>query len=194
MTGAVRFASLAALRLTYKASTSCLSLLLVEGKSVTDCTIHTMATEPEVSVTLSESVPVRLVLGAEMLASGLAELDWGSEGAQKDRRVALRVTMSPLELTLTVSSEEMGCEMVYPPEAVTVFNATEEVEFDYRFALLHMAVRSLQQADEACLQIDSEGLLEVQLKFANAQFVRFTIHPLLDDEDGGLFGSQMADD
>ena len=33
----------------------------------------------------------------------------------------------------------------------------EELEFDYRFSLVHLALRSIRESDETCLKIDSQG-------------------------------------
>ena len=35
--------------------------------------------------------------------------------------------------------------------------AAEELEFDYRFSLVHLALRSIRESDETCLKIDSQG-------------------------------------
>ena len=127
-----------------------------------------------------------------------------ASGAQKDKRLCLRVALEPPQLSLTapghrrrlsphwtvahprplrceqVSSVDLGCEMAYPPESLVHFEvrggsggaaafraepdgalsaqqAAEELEFDYRFSLVHLALRSIRESDETCLKIDSQG-------------------------------------
>ena len=127
-----------------------------------------------------------------------------ASGAQKDKRLCLRVALDPPQLSLTapgrrrrlsphwtvahprplrceqVSSVDLGCEMAYPPESLVHFEvrggsggaaafraepdgalsaqqAAEELEFDYRFSLVHLALRSIRESDETCLKIDSQG-------------------------------------
>mmetsp|Transcript_8274 Transcript_8274/g.21798 ORF Transcript_8274/g.21798 Transcript_8274/m.21798 type:complete len:146 (+) Transcript_8274:137-574(+) len=125
-----------------------------------------------------------------MLASGLAELDWGGDQAQKDKKVTIGVQMQPLQLSMTVASEDMGCEMVFPHDALIVCHVGRALEFSYRFALLRMALKSLQEAEEACLQLDLDGLLDLKIKFANAQFVQFFVQPLLEEEDDDGLGPE----
>jgi len=129
---------------------------------------------------------------AEMLAHGLQELEWSGDTSSKGKRVVVSVTRYPLQLCMTVASEDMGCEMVYPAEALMVCNVRQELKFEYRFSLLHMSLRSLQQADEVCLQLDSEGLLDLKVKHPNSQFVQFFVQPLIDEEED-LFESTAAE-
>ena len=105
-----------------------------------------------------------------------AEAFWQNVGVQTQ----------PMELSMTVASEDMGCEMVYPHDSLILCTISRTLEFNYRFALLHMVLRSLQQAEEACIQIEGDGLLDLKIKFANAQFVQFFIHPLFEDDEDGI--------
>ncbi len=34
-----------------------------------------------------------------------------------------------------------------------MFEASEDVEFDYRFSLVHLALKSIRESDETCLQV-----------------------------------------
>mmetsp|Transcript_60067 Transcript_60067/g.106323 ORF Transcript_60067/g.106323 Transcript_60067/m.106323 type:complete len:160 (+) Transcript_60067:375-854(+) len=142
-----------------------------------------MDVEAEQILEGSLDVPSRIVISAEKLANGLSELEWGSETGQKDKRVAVGVQVQPPQLSMTVSSEDLGCEMVFPQDALIVCNIRCDLEFSYRFSLLRMALRSLQQAEEACIQLDVNGLFDLKVKFANAQFIQFFIHPLMDEEE-----------
>ena len=44
-----------------------------------------------------------------------------------------------------------------PDGALSAQQAAEELEFDYRFSLVHLALRSIRESDETCLKIDSQG-------------------------------------
>lgn len=106
------------------------------------------------------------------------QLEWGSESGQKDKKVTVRVQMQPAQLSMTVSSEDLGCEMashsrcaimkahvyltcrnnwrqVFPSEALIACNIDSDLEFSYRFSLLHMTLRALQQ-ESSFLSIDAQ--------------------------------------
>lgn len=183
----------AQLHISYRASTACLNLCLVEGHSVTECEIHTLDIEEPHRVCLSlaegeDRYPARIVVSSEALKSGIDELEWGGD-TNKDKRVLLRVTARPGVLSLTVSSTDVGCEMVYPENALIGFDATRDLTFEYRFLHLHMALRSLKDSHQTQLQVDHNGVLEIKMKFSAAAsraaelFSHFFLFPLLEDED-----------
>jgi len=184
----------ATLQLSFREETSCLMLTLVDGTAVTQCMLHTMDVEPAEPILMDSHTPVRIVIKSDALHDGIAELEWGGDtGAQKDKRLCLRVALDPPQLSLTVSSVDLGCEMAYPPESLVHFEAAEELEFDYRFSLVHLALRSIRESDETCLKIDSQGLLYLMCKFPSDMascsnvFLEFYVFPLVDDEqvEGG---------
>ena len=104
--------------------------------------------------------------------------------------MVLRVGTRPGVLSLTVSSTDVGCEMVYPVDACMSFDATRDLSFEYRFLHLHMALRSLKDSHHAQLQLDEEGTLEIKMRFGTSApksselFSHFFLFPLLDDGDG----------
>jgi len=184
----------ATLELRYRADLSCLMLTLVEGSAVTECKLHTLSMDPVDFVRMDDETPVRIVLKSDVLREGLSELEWGGDaGSQKDKRVTVRVGLQPAQLSLTVSSVDLGCEMVFPPESLVQFEATSEVEFDYRFALVHMALRSIRDSEETMLIIGQQGLLKFMLKFrsdatnCSTMFLDVHLYPLIDDEQDEMF-------
>jgi len=132
-------------------------------------------------------VPARIVVASDALKSGIDELEWGGD-ANRDKRVVLRVHPTPGALSLTVSSTDVGCEMVYPLDALVAFECSQALEFDYRFLHLHMALRSLKDAHQAQLQLDAEGTLEIKMRFSPSApkgselFSHFFLLPLLDED------------
>jgi hypothetical protein len=84
---------------------------------VTECEIHTLDIEPPHRVQLSlgdgDRFPARIVISSDALKSGIDELEWGGD-PNKEKRVTLRVGTHHQALSLTVSSTDVGCEMVYP--------------------------------------------------------------------------------
>ncbi|KAL3928470.1 MAG: hypothetical protein SGPRY_002373 [Prymnesium sp.] len=146
----------------------------------------------------SMEIPSRIVIAAEKLANGLNELEWGSESGQKDKKVSVRVQMQPAQLSMTVSSEDLGCEMASHSRCA-IIKAHAYV----------ICRNNWRQAESACIQLDANGLFDLKVKFANSQvaivpanekfslekrrglqtpglverFVQFFVHPLLDDEE-----------
>ena len=182
----------ATLELSYADETSCLMLTLVDGGAVTQCKLHTMDIEPIVPVALAVEPPppVRIVFRSDVLRDGLQELDWGGDGsAQREKRVTLRVLTSPPQLSFTVSSVDLGCEMEYPAESLIFFEAAHAVAQDYRFSLLHLMLKCIKESEEACLRLDYQGLLHLMCKFpsdlnsCDNVYVEFYLLPLYDDED-----------
>ena len=114
-----------------------------------------------------------------------------SEVQQKDKRVTLRAGPSLAALSLTVSAEDLGCEMVYPEDALISMEAPEDIEYEYRFKLLHLALRALKDSQQTSLQVDHHGVLEIKMRFpgpagANASselFSQFFVYPLADDDE-----------
>ena len=160
---------------------------------MTECEIHTLDIEAPHRVQLSlgdgDRFPARIVVASDALKSGIDELEWGGD-TNKDKRVVLRVGTRPGVLSLTVSSTDVGCEMVYPVDACMSFDATRDLSFEYRFLHLHMALRSLKDSHHAQLQLDEEGTLEIKMRFGTSApksselFSHFFLFPLLDDGDG----------
>ena len=113
--------------------------------------------------------PHRLTIACGRRQEGIGELEWGGDNAShRSKRMTLRVALSPPQLSFTVSSVDLGCEMVYPVDALLRFDAAGGVEFDYRFALLSTALRSLRDSEETQMRIGRNGLLEILLKFSCA--------------------------
>ena len=161
--------------------------------SVTECEIHTLDIEAphRVSLSLGDAAcfPARIAVSSDALKSGIDELEWGGD-TNKDKRVMLRVGTRPGVLSLTVSSTDVGCEMVYPAEACIAFEATRDLTFEYRFLHLHMALRSLKDSHQTQLSIDENGTFEIKMKFSSTApksselFSHFFLFPLLEDDDG----------
>ncbi|EOD08767.1 hypothetical protein EMIHUDRAFT_217010 [Emiliania huxleyi CCMP1516] len=179
-----------------------------------ECMLHTMDVEPAEPILMDSHTPVRIVIKSDALHDGIAELEWGGDTgarAQKDKRLCLRVALDPPQLSLTapgrrrrlsphwtvahprplrceqVSSVDLGCEMAYPPESLVHFEAAEELEFDYRFSLVHLALRSIRESDETCLKIDSQGARPEEgfpsdMASCSNVFLEFYVFPLVDDE------------
>jgi hypothetical protein len=89
--------------------------------SVTECELRTLDIEAphrlQLSVPPGERLPARIVVESDTLKSGIDELDWGGD-ANRDKRVALRVSPRPAQLSLTISATDIGCEMVFPMDAL----------------------------------------------------------------------------
>ena len=168
---------------------------------MTECEIHTLDIEAPHRMTLSlregERTPARIMIAAETLKSGIDELEWGGDN-NRDKRVSLRVCPRPAQLSLTVSSTDIGCEMVFPLDAVISFDATADLTFEYRFLHLHMALKALKDAHQAQLSLDSNGTLEIKMRFSAAApkgselFSHFFLFPLLDEDDLELDQAQTA--
>jgi len=186
-----------ALHLQFRERTRCLCLQLNERHSITECEIHTLEIDAphktELNVREGERPPARLVVSSDELKSGIDELEWGGD-ATRDKRVILKISApSPSDaggLSLTVSSTDVGCEMVYPPEALVSFEASRDLVFEYRFLHLHMALRSLRESHQTLLQLDEDGTLEIKLRFASSAaansselFSHFFLFPLADEDD-----------
>ena len=155
------------LELTFDAASLTLQMTLVDGIAVTECELRTLAEMdgPFEPASTGEQPTVRIVLKSEALREGLGELEWGGDAAsQRDKSVTVKATPSPAQFSLTVSTLELGCEMLYPAEALISFYAREEVNFDYRFSQLHMAMRSVKESEEACLKIGNHGVLTLTLR------------------------------
>lgn len=163
--------------------------------SVTECELHTLDIEAphrmSLSISPGERVPARIVIASDSLKSGIDELEWGGDN-NRDKRVLLRVQPRPGAFSLTCSSTDVGCEMVWPIDALDAFEASHELSFEYRFLHLHMALRSLKDSQQAQLQIDAHGTLEIKMRFAAAAstttkgselFSHFFLFPLLDEDD-----------
>ncbi|KOO25061.1 cell cycle checkpoint protein rad1 [Chrysochromulina tobinii] len=186
-----------ALHISFREGTRCLCLQLNEKASVTECEIHSLEIDQphktELKVREGERPPARLVVSSDALKNGIDELEWGGE-ASRDKRVLLRVSApsasGPGGLSLTVSSTDVGCEMVYPPEALVSFDVRQDLSFEYRFLHMHMALRSLRDSHQTLLQLDENGTLEIKLRFASSAaanaaelFSHFFLFPLTDEDD-----------
>ena len=187
----------ARLHLRYRASTACLCLTLQQGIALTECQIHTLDDElPCAPLQLESPQPVRIVLKSDALLDGLSELEHGGDAGQKDRRVAVAVTMNPLQLSLTVCGADMGCEMVYPPESLVKLDVARDVTAEYRFSLLNLVAPALRESTETCLKLSEQGLLNLMVKFASPEtpdryaFVEFYVCPLVEDDDEAFTTTQ----
>ena len=158
---------------------------------MTECELHTLDIEAphrmQLSLSDGERVPARIVISSDALKSGIDELEWGGD-PNRDKRVVLQVHPRPGALSLTVSSTDVGCEMVFPVDACLAFEATSELCFEYRFLHLHMALRSLKDSHQTQLQLDANGTLEIKMRFSSAApkgselFSHFFLFPLLEDD------------
>ena len=87
---------------------------------MTECELHTLDIEAphrmQLSLSDGERVPARIVISSDALKSGIDELEWGGD-PNRDKRVVLQVHPRPGALSLTVSSTDVGCEMVFPVDA-----------------------------------------------------------------------------
>jgi len=185
--------SQSALHMSYLSSTCSLCLMLNEKHSVTECEVHSLDIEEphrlELNVNEGQRLPARLVISSETLKQGIDELEWGGDTG-REKRVTLRICANPGSLSLTVSSTDVGCEMVYPKEALVSFEATHDLAFEYRFQHLHMALRSLKDSQQTQLQLDEQGTLEIKMRFASSSayraselFSHFFIFPLAEEDD-----------
>jgi len=189
--------SQSALHLYFNANSRCLCLQLNEKHSVTECEIHSLDIDQphktELNVPEGERAPARVVVSSDELKSGIDELEWGGDTG-REKRVTLRISAPSAEqpggLSLTVSSTDVGCEMVYPPEALVSFEARCDLVFEYRFLHLHMALRALKESHQTLLQLDEHGTLEIKLRFASSAaanaselFSHFFLFPLADEDE-----------
>ena len=104
--------------------------------------------------------------------------------------------MNPLQLSLTVCGADMGCEMVYPPEALVKVDVARDCHFEYRFSLLNLVAPALRESTETCIKLSEQGLLNLMVKFASAEtpdryaFVEFYVCPLVEDDDEAFTTTQ----
>lgn len=170
----------------YDDTEATLSLTLIEGSVVTECEISTFDQgSPKVHGMGSTAQSCRVVLRADALREGLQELDWG-DANHKDKTIGLSVQTKDSTLRFTVRNADCGCEMAFPVEAVTRFDASTDVSEAYRFSALQAISRALAAADEACLRVMHEGALSIMLRLSDGNktgFVEYFVSPLLDLED-----------
>jgi hypothetical protein len=79
--------------------------------------------------------------------------------------------------------------MMYPKDALISFEVMEDLTFEYRFAHLHMALRSLKDSHQTQLAVDEHGTLEVTMRFPSHAaakspelFSHFFLFPLVEEE------------
>lgn len=177
--------------LQYNEESSCLKLTLVEGIALTTCEISSIDNGlPSDHGGASVRQACRIVLKAETLRDGLAELEWG-ESNQRDKVVMLRVSASERTLKLTVRNADCGCEMSFPPDALTKLDAESDVRESYLFAHLQAVSRALHSAEEACLRVMGDGELNVMMRLSEGGkqgFVEYFLVPLNDENDEDGFG------
>ena len=184
------FDSKAQLHINFRASTACLNLCLVEGHSVTECELHTLDIEPPHRVQLSlgeaDRFPARIVVAADVLKSAIDELEWGGD-SNRDKRVSMRVGMRPGTLSLTVSSTDVGCEMVFPTEALVAFEATRDLAIDYRLRTCTAPSRSRTRtrcSSSSTRRGRSRSRCASRHVPKSAElFSHFFLYPLLDEDD-----------
>jgi hypothetical protein len=173
------------LQLSYNAEKSVLRLTLVEGAAVTDCEVGTLDTEeiPAVGASLPGAC---IVLESALLTEALQ--DFQSATDDKDHpRLRLRTGLQPPQLSLLVTSDDVGCEITYPPTALTSFDVSGELEAEYSFAHLRMARGSLRESDQTCLHISDTGLLHLSVRIkaetATELFVEFLLSPHISTDE-----------
>ena len=172
------------LQLSYNAEKSVLRLTLVEGAAVTDCEVGTLDTEeiPAVGASLPGAC---IVLESALLTEALQ--DFQSATDDKDHpRLRLRTGLQPPQLSLLVTSDDVGCEITYPPTALTSFDVSGELEAEYSFPYVRMALRSLKESDQTCLRLGEDGLLHLRVRIraelVEDIFVTYLLSPLMSDE------------
>ncbi|KAG8463173.1 hypothetical protein KFE25_011170 [Diacronema lutheri] len=182
----------------YQEESACLRLTLVEGIALTTCEISTLDNGlPSDHGGASVRQSCRLVLKAETLRDGLAELEWG-EANQRDKVVQLRVGAAARTLTLTVRNADCGCEMTFPADAMAKADVERDVDESYSFAHLQAVSRALHSAEEACVRVMDNGELNVMMRLnegGKQGFVEYFLAPLdvdLDDEGFALAGGPVA--
>lgn len=175
----------------YHEESACLKLTLVEGIALTTCEIATVENGvPSDHGGASVRQSCRIVLRAETLRDGLAELEWG-EANQKDKVVVLRVSAAERTLRLTVRNADCGCEMCFPPDALAKLEAEADVRESYALHHLQAVARALHSAEEACLRVMGDGELNVMLRLGEGGktgFVEYFLSPLTDETDEDGFG------
>ena len=193
----------AGLQIVFRADSLALGLTLHERHSMTECEIRSLDIEMPHRVELNlqgkQKPPARIVIASEDLKSGIDELEWGGDHV-REKRVTLRIGTQPGTLSLLISATDVGCEMVYPKEALVSFEATSDLAFEYRFQHLRMALRSLKDAHQTQLQVDEDGTLEIKMRFASSStsrselFSHFFLFPLLpeEEEDEDELGTAMT--
>jgi hypothetical protein len=177
----------------YRADTACLWLTLVDGFCVTQCMLHTLDLEAPMRRELQVlnaplDTPLRVLIPSDALKSAVDELEWGDAN---EKRVTLRAAVQPPALSLTVASADLGCEMVLPAEMLIRYEAAAPLEHEYRFRMLHMALRSLKDSNTAQISVDEIGVIEIRLRFpglgtasgSTELFAVFSIFPLTDEDN-----------
>lgn len=122
----------------YHEEAASLRLTLIEGIALTTCEITTVDNgTPTDHGTASVRQVCRIVLRADALRDGLAELEWG-ESNQRDKVVVLSVSAGERSLKLTVRNADCGCEMAFPPEALTKVRRASERRASRRAARMRV--------------------------------------------------------
>jgi hypothetical protein len=173
----------------YREETESLRLRLIEGIALTTCEIATLDNgRPTEHSAASVQRACRIVMRADILREGLAELEWGDTN-QRDKVVVLSVSASERTLKLTVRNSDCGCEMAFPPDTLSRIECEDDVRESYRYGHLHAVARALALAEEACLRVMGDGGLSVMLRMSDGQktgYTEYTLLPLADEEDGGF--------
>ena len=169
------------LRISYNAGSTKLRLTLVEGGAVTECDLGTLDTEEIFPVT-EEGCTARIVLESTLLSEALSDFQFSAD--EKNQRLRLRTGLQPPQLGLLVTSDDLGCEITYPPAALTSFDVSGDLEAEYSFSFVRMALRSLKESDQTCLRLREDGVLHLAVRIkadelATELFVNFLLTPLV---------------
>ena len=175
------------LHLTFRSHPSpSLSLRLVEGISVNECTVAAIDVEPPYRPPAPSSVPVRVVWSAALLRDAIQTLET-LESGDKERGMRVHVQhLSPKQvLKLTVSSPSMGAELSYPQPTFICFDANADVDFTFRFSRVARALRALKHTSDqhVLMRLSSCGRLHLMLKFTGATGVESYVEWQLDALD-----------
>ena len=175
------------LGLSFSSESSCLKLLMVEGAAVTECSVSTLVAEAVGECAMPAAKTASIMIESWRLTEALA--DFGPDDKEHPR-LRLRTSLQPPQLSLTVASSELGCEIVYPPQALVSFDVSGEFEAEYSFWLLRAALRACKesQSDRTCVRLGDDGMLHLSVRVpcdtvVAGLFVTFLMVPLAPEEE-----------
>ena len=122
------------------------------------------------------------MLESTLLSEALSDFQFSAD--EKNQRLRLRTGLQPPQLGLLVTSDDLGCEITYPPAALTSFDVSGDLEAEYSFSFVRMALRSLKESDQTCLRLREDGVLHLAVRIkadelATELFVNFLLTPLV---------------
>lgn len=140
----------------------------------------------EILPVAEEACTARIVLESTLLSEALHDFQFSSD--EKNQRLRLRTGLQPPQLALLVTSDDLGCEITYPPAALTSFDVSSDLEAEYSFAFVRMALRSLKESDQTCLRLRDDGVLHLAVRIkadglATELFVHFLLTSLVSTDD-----------